>query len=46
LKFLPNTYGDNTNKGEPEDFAELLVAHLKLPRRALVKEVVLYSTNP
>ena len=31
---------------QPEDFAELLIAHLKLPRRALVKEVVLYSTNP
>jgi 3-oxoacyl-[acyl-carrier protein] reductase len=31
---------------QSQDFAELLIAHLKLPRRALVKEVVLYSTNP
>ncbi|MDR7129238.1 3-oxoacyl-[acyl-carrier protein] reductase [Algoriphagus sp. 4150] len=31
---------------QPEDFAELLVAHLKLPNRALVKEVGLWSTNP
>lgn len=31
---------------QPEDFAELLVAHLKLPKRALVKEVALWSTNP
>ena len=31
---------------QPEDFAELLVAHLKLPKRALVKEVGLWSTNP
>jgi 3-oxoacyl-[acyl-carrier protein] reductase len=31
---------------QPQDFAELLVAHLKLPKRALVKEVALWSTNP
>ncbi|MDJ1467918.1 3-ketoacyl-ACP reductase [Cytophagaceae bacterium DM2B3-1] len=31
---------------QPEDFAELLVAHLKLNRRALVKDVGLWSTNP
>ncbi len=38
--------------GNPEkvlqavDFAELLVGHLMLPRRALVKDVSLWSTNP
>ena len=31
---------------QPEDFAELLVAHLKLPQRALVKNVEFWSTNP
>lgn len=31
---------------QPEDFAELLIAHLKLPNRAFVKEVGLWSTNP
>ena len=31
---------------QPEDFAELLIAHLKLNRRAFVKEAGLWSTNP
>lgn len=31
---------------QPEDFAELLVSHLKLPKRALVKNVEFWSTNP
>lgn len=43
---LKLTDGNPENVLQPEDFAELLIAHLKLPRRALVKDVVLYSTNP
>lgn len=31
---------------QPEDLAFLLVNHLKLPQRAFVKEVGLWSTNP
>lgn len=31
---------------QPEDFAELIVAGLKLPRRALLKGAALWSTNP
>jgi 3-oxoacyl-[acyl-carrier protein] reductase len=31
---------------QPEDFAELIVASLKLPRRALLKSASLWSTNP
>ena len=31
---------------QPEDFAELIVAGLKLPRRALLKSASLWSTNP
>ncbi|MEB2784831.1 3-ketoacyl-ACP reductase [Algoriphagus persicinus] len=31
---------------QAEDFAELLVSHLKLPNRALVKNVEFWSTNP
>ena len=39
------------NKGsenvlQPEDFAELIVAGLKLPRRAMLKSAALWSTNP
>jgi 3-oxoacyl-[acyl-carrier protein] reductase len=30
----------------PEDFAELVIAHLKLNRRMLVKETSVFSTNP
>ncbi|SHJ78247.1 3-ketoacyl-ACP reductase [Flavobacterium haoranii] len=31
---------------QPEDFAELIVASLKLPRRAMLKGASLWSTNP
>ena len=31
---------------QPEDFAELVVAGLKLPRRAMLKNAALWSTNP
>lgn len=31
---------------QPEDFAELIVASLKLPRRAMLKSAALWSTNP
>jgi len=40
------TDGNPNSTLQPEDFAELLVAHLKLPNRALVKDVSLWSTNP
>ncbi|WP_103068815.1 3-ketoacyl-ACP reductase [Aquimarina sediminis] len=31
---------------QPEDFAELIVSSLKLPRRAMLKDAALWSTNP
>lgn len=31
---------------QPEDLAELVVSSLKLPQRALIKEIALWSTNP
>lgn len=31
---------------QPDDFAELIVASLKLPRRAMLKSASLWSTNP
>lgn len=31
---------------QPEDFAQLIVAGLKLPRRAMLKSASLWSTNP
>jgi 3-oxoacyl-[acyl-carrier protein] reductase len=31
---------------QPEDFAELIVAGLKLPKRAMLKSASLWSTNP
>ncbi|BAO56768.1 3-ketoacyl-ACP reductase [Nonlabens marinus] len=31
---------------QPEDFAQLIVAGLKLPRRAMMKSAALWSTNP
>lgn len=31
---------------QPDDFAELVVAGLKLPRRAMLKSAALWSTNP
>lgn len=30
----------------PEDFAELMIAHLKLNRRVFIKEASIWSTNP
>lgn len=45
-KDLNLTDGNPETTLQPEDFAELLVGHLKLPRRALVKDVSLWSTNP
>lgn len=40
------TDGNPDSTLQPEDLAELIVAHLKLPRRVLVKDVSLLSTNP
>jgi len=40
------TDGDPDHILQPEDFAELLVATLKLPRRALLKTASLWTTNP
>ncbi|UUC44586.1 3-ketoacyl-ACP reductase [Flavobacterium cerinum] len=40
------TDGNPESVLQPEDFAELLVSHLKLNRRAFVKDVGLWSTNP
>ncbi len=38
--------GDAERVMHPEDFAELIVAQLKLNRRVLVKEASIFSTNP
>jgi 3-oxoacyl-[acyl-carrier protein] reductase len=38
--------GDAERVMHPEDFAELVIAHLKLNRRMLVKETTVFSTNP
>ena len=38
--------GSTDNVLQTEDLAELIVASLKLPRRALVKSVSMWSTNP
>lgn len=38
--------GSQENVLQPEDFAELILAGLKLPRRALLKGAALWSTNP
>ena len=38
--------GSYENVLQPEDFAELILAGLKLPRRALLKGASLWSTNP
>jgi 3-oxoacyl-[acyl-carrier protein] reductase len=38
--------GDPERVMHPEDFAELIVAHLKLNRRVFVKEASIFSTNP
>lgn len=45
-KELKLTDGDPEKVLQPEDFAELIVASLKLPRRAMLKSASLWSTNP
>ena len=40
------TDGNKEKVVQPEDFAELIVAGLKLPRRAMLKGASLWSTNP
>lgn len=45
-KELKLTDGNPETVLQPEDFAELIVANLKLPRRALLKTASLWSTNP
>lgn len=43
---LKLTDGDPNKVLQPEDFAELIVANLKLSRRAMLKSASLWSTNP
>lgn len=38
--------GSEENILQPQDFAELIVSGLKLPRRAMLKSAALWSTNP
>jgi 3-oxoacyl-[acyl-carrier protein] reductase len=45
-KDLKLTDGNPERVMQPEDFAELIVAQLKLNRRVFVKEAGLWSTNP
>jgi len=45
-KDLNLTDGNPESVLQPEDFAELIVAQLKLNRRALLKNASLWSTNP
>lgn len=40
------TDGNTEKVLQPEDFAELIVATLQLPRRAMLKSASLWSTNP
>ena len=40
------TDGDIEKVLQPEDFAELIVSALQLPRRAMLKSASLWSTNP
>lgn len=40
------TDGDPDHILQPEDFAELIIATMKLPRRALLKTASLWTTNP
>ncbi len=40
------TKGSQSNVLQPADFAELILAGLKLPRRAMLKGASLWSTNP
>lgn len=43
---LGMTDGNEEKVLQPEDFAELIVTGLKLPRRAMLKAASLWSTNP
>lgn len=45
-KELGLTDGNQESVLQPEDFAELIIANLKLPRRAMLKSASLWSTNP
>ncbi|MNV71727.1 putative ketoacyl reductase [compost metagenome] len=45
-KDLKLTDGNPDRVMQPEDFAELVVAQLKLNRRVFLKEAGLWSTNP
>ncbi len=45
-KELNLTDGNPDKVLQPADFAELIVANLKLPRRAMLKSASLWSTNP
>lgn len=45
-KDLGLTDGDPEKVLQPEDFADLVIANLKLPRRAMLKSASLWSTNP
>jgi len=40
------TDGNTDSVLQPQDFAELIVAGLQLPRRAMLKSAALWSTNP
>lgn len=40
------TKGSHNTVLQPEDFAELILTGLKLPRRAMLKSAALWSTNP
>ena len=46
LAYHSNLIKDAERVMHPEDFAELIVAHLKLNRRVFVKEAGIWSTNP
>ena len=43
---LKLTDGNPDKVMQPEDFAELLIAHLKLNRRVFIHESAIWSTNP
>ena len=45
-KELKLTDGNPERVLQPEDFAELIVSTMKLPRRALIKTASIWSTNP
>ncbi len=45
-KDLNLTDGDPEKVLQPEDFADLIVGTLKLPRRAMIKSASIWSTNP